>query len=819
MVHVRVWLIAWLSLSLFAGCVSPYDPDVHPRRLVSKSETTRLRPVDLDGNGRDELVRRGRAPGGPDQTVFIRSLGGRAVAQLHFSGAVQSVRFVDVDQNGRLEIIVPVQEEDSLFYNVISGDGRLLHRFFAVGSGAQPGRENADPWDIRGAYMRAADVTGDGEKELISFFKTGFAEQPRGVWVHSYPEGRVLGQLPIGAMPNGDFHFGDSDGDGRREWIFGSIATNNGATGAGMSDDHAYVGAIEVTPSPQIEWVREMGDTFAGAEVRAGDIDGDGDVEILAVRMPREGRQTSSPLQKLDAQTGEVLDQYMPASILRDVQVGNLDRDAAEEIVTLDESGTVQLLNEDLRVIRRRRFDVSVRDIETVSDLNGDGRDELVVYTKNGVLWLSSDFSTVAATPLRGTWRVVETGVGQAPRVAIYAPDRKGKMYLVSIEGNPLWWFFRYGPMAGLVVGAFVLLAGSVVAGRRYQSVRVRDAIREEVVSHSPREWLLLHPNGAIDRVSDGAAELLALDGPDVTRDVLRAERPSFAAELGELAANSAVPDDRSVTVGGRTLSVAVTPLDVFQGGRPYWLVWLEPESATSDTHRAHGLMAQRVAHDLKNPLTSILLTLQRMQMAYREENGQLAQTLDSYTERIEERIASLRRMTTNVLKFVGKEDIRRTPTNFHAFLDDHVETLEKNLPPDIDFRRAFDTEMPSVAVDRDQMQSVIENLVTNAVEAMPDGGRLTVSARLARDLCFDGYPTRDYVVVEVQDTGVGMTKSERERMFEPGFSTRDDTGLGMALVRKVVEDHEGMIEVESEPDIGTSISLYLPTEREEEVA
>jgi len=819
MVHFRVWLIAWISVFLLAGCVSPYDPDVHPRRLVSESEMQRLRPVDLDGNGRDEFVRRGRVRGGPDQTVYIQSLGGRAVAQRHFSGTVKSVRCVDVDQNGRLEIIVPVQEEDSLFYNVLSADGRSLHRFFAVGRGVPEGTDHSDPWDLRGGYVRAADVTGDGEKELISFFRTGFAEQPRGLWVHTYPDGRLLGHLRVGALVGGNSYFGDVDGDRRREWIFGSKATNNGATGAGMSDDRAYVGAIEVTPSPHVEWVREMGDTFAEAEVRHGDIDGDGHADVLALRMPREGRQTSSPLQQLDPGTGEVLEQYMPSSILAEIQVGNLDRDPAEEIVVLDESGTVYLLDKDLRVTRRRQFEIPVRDVQMVSDLDGDGRDEVVAHTKNGTLWLSRDLSTVASTRLRGSWQVIQTGIGQPPQVAISPPDQKGKMFLVRVEVNPLWWFFRYGPMAGLVVGAFVLVGGGVVAVRRYQTARVQDAIREQVMNHSRREWLLLHPDGGIERASAGVAELLRLNGRTVTRDALHRESPAVAEALDEIAASSTVPDDRSVAVEGTTLSVTVTPLDVFQGGRPYWLIWLAPESPSPDAHRAHGLMAQRVAHDLKNPLTSILLTLQRMQMAYREENGQMAQTLDSYTERIEERIASLRRMTTNVLKFVGKEDIRRTPTNIDAFLDDSCTAIAKNLPPDIDFRQAFEDEVPSVPVDRDQMQSVVENLVTNAVEAMPDGGRLTVSARLARDLCFDGYPTRDYVVVEVQDTGVGMTKAERERMFEPGFSTRDDTGLGMALVRKVVEDHEGMIEVESEPDIGTSISLYLPAGRVEEAA
>lgn len=817
MERVRIWVAISFCILFLSGCVSPFDPDIHPRRLVTGEQHRSFQIVDLDGNGRDELVTTGQLPEGRNQSVLIKSLEGRAVAQIAFDGDVQGVRFQDLTQDGRLEIIVPVRVRDSLFYNVVSASGRRLRRFFAVSAGAGGGSGDRRDWDIRGPYIRSADITGDGQKEIISFYKTGFARQPRGVWVHSYPDGELLGHVQIGALPDADTYFGDPDGDDRTEWLFASLATNNGATGAGMTDARAYVGSIEVTASPRVEWVREMGETFSGAELRHGDIDGDEAVEVLAFRRPREGRRTVSALQHIDPTTGDVQRRLDPITLIRQVRVGGIDRDARDETIVLDDAGTVRVLDESLDVTHRRQFDVRVEDIQVVPDLDGDGQEDLVLQTENGALWLAGDLSTVAATPVEGPWSVLRTGVNRSPQIAVRTPN--GQMVRARIEENHWWWLYRYGPVTGLLLGFGALLVGSVIAVRRYQSFRVREAIREQVVSQSNRDWLLLHPQKGIEATSAGAADVLGLNETSVDRDTLRRERPELEQCIDELRTTTAGPQDHTISVDGQSVSVTFVPLEIFRRGRPYWLVWLDPETPKEHEYRAQGLMAQRVAHDLKNPLTSILLTLQRMQMAYRETDGDLAGTLDEYTERIEDRIASLRRMTTNVLKFVGKEEVRRTRTNLNSFLDDLCDTVETNLPPDIELERDFDSSLPSVPVDRDQMQSVIENLVTNGVEAMPDGGRLTIATRLARDLCLDGDAARDYLVVEVQDTGVGMTMSERERIFEPGFSTRDDTGLGMALVRKVIDAHKGDIEVESEPDVGTSITLYLPVEHADEPA
>jgi len=289
------------------------------------------------------------------------------------------------------------------------------------------------------------------------------------------------------------------------------------------------------------------------------------------------------------------------------------------------------------------------------------------------------------------------------------------------------------------------------------------------------------------------------------------------AAQQGEPAAG-AIP-----TSGGSadTAHATATRISPVNGKIPAhegrWLVRIQAsDAADADAYRTWGLMARRVAHDLKNPLTSILLTLQRLQMEYRDRAPDAADDLDAYTARIEERIEHLRRMTKNFMKFIGAETPTLVRTDLNTYLDAQVDLLRSGLPPDIRLRVKQEPDLPPIRIDTEQIQSVLENLVRNAVNALPDGGQITIATRLEQGLRLDpDTPPRDYVELEVLDTGVGMGSAVRERLFEPGFTTSEEgTGLGLAIVQKVIRDHGGYIHVESERGTGSAICLLLPVDQ-----
>jgi two-component system NtrC family sensor kinase len=132
------------------------------------------------------------------------------------------------------------------------------------------------------------------------------------------------------------------------------------------------------------------------------------------------------------------------------------------------------------------------------------------------------------------------------------------------------------------------------------------------------------------------------------------------------------------------------------------------------------------------------------------------------------------------------------------------IRVFQAQLKPagKIDWRMILEDDLPTIAADAELLHRVISNLVLNAMDAMPDGGMLTVRT----------YKEDDGVRVEVSDTGSGLTPEECERLFTPYYTTKQHgTGLGLAIVQSIVTDHQGRVSVQSTPGRGTSFTVDLP--------
>jgi two-component system, NtrC family, sensor kinase len=228
--------------------------------------------------------------------------------------------------------------------------------------------------------------------------------------------------------------------------------------------------------------------------------------------------------------------------------------------------------------------------------------------------------------------------------------------------------------------------------------------------------------------------------------------------------------------------------------------------AARSEHLAALGRLAAGVAHEIRTPLTSLKLFLQSV----REEIA----VSPEHTEDLQIALKQVRRIETTInhfLDFARPQEPMLSSLDFPKLIDDALEVvLPRAHQQEVEVVRSIAPDLPKVEGDMRQLGESLVNLLANALEAMPDGGRLeiSVSAELSAT---DGHQPA-WVRIDVSDTGPGFREEVAKQLFEPFFTTKaSGSGLGLAIVQGTLQRHGGTIKVRSTPGEGTTFTLHLP--------
>jgi len=245
-----------------------------------------------------------------------------------------------------------------------------------------------------------------------------------------------------------------------------------------------------------------------------------------------------------------------------------------------------------------------------------------------------------------------------------------------------------------------------------------------------------------------------------------------------------------------------------------------ELEAQLRQAHKleAVGQMAGGVAHDFNNILTAILGNVELSMDSVRRELGPDHGVVQAM-EHIEKAAHRASALTRQLLTFSRRDVMHPEVLNLNRILADLDNMLRRLITEDIALETLTDSALQSVRADAGQLEQVIINLVVNAADAMPDGGRLTLTTRnvtLDDDTTYKHAEAQSgpYVLLAVSDTGHGMDAATRERIFDPFFTTKavgKGTGLGLATVHGIVKQSAGHIRVLSEPGHGSTFEVYFP--------
>jgi signal transduction histidine kinase len=216
--------------------------------------------------------------------------------------------------------------------------------------------------------------------------------------------------------------------------------------------------------------------------------------------------------------------------------------------------------------------------------------------------------------------------------------------------------------------------------------------------------------------------------------------------------------------------------------------------------------LARRLAHELKNPLFPLQLTVENLLRARQNSPEQFDEVFRESSSTLLAEIANLKAIISRFSEFskmphpqLQRVDLNEVVGNVARLFQAQLHAPDR---PPIECKLALSEPMPAIAADPELLHRALSNLVLNAMDAMPNGGALTMHTR--RD--------RDRARLEISDTGTGLTPEECGRLFTPYYTTKEHgTGLGLAIVQSVISDHGGRISVRSQPGHGTTFIIELP--------
>ncbi len=472
-------IVLLLLVSCF-GCRGSNAPDdLYPMEFLQQDEKDgKLVPFDLDGDGKDEAVAVRENTRTELSDVLIYSNDLTTLGQANFSGLIAGDAFFqDYDNDEIMEVLVPHVVDDSLFVTVVSRTGEKLKKIFLTG-----GKDRIDPdgttydWDPSVLEMEVVESTDGKGRRLLSVLNTGYAMLPRGVLLHSWPEGRKLDEEIIGnAIGKGKVVIADIDGDGKTEVAVTGAASRNGANAGGMGDDVNRLVIFELDIGLEIERVFPLG-TENASLIYGGPNGLAKNLLVLVLYSefsPARGTRIflveSEPWRLRLSDQGSINQRFKRPLFFE------FERGSNPRIVFAKEPNEIWEYDLTTNSSSKSTVGHDLDYIVKTGDLDGDSQEELFTVSNSSstLYWQDSDLEP-RATIFGSSLSIFNRGVGQESYLAVFNESRDRTTFHIA-HSTPWYLMRKYSTTGGVILFIVLFLFTANLAavarkkGRKYE--------------------------------------------------------------------------------------------------------------------------------------------------------------------------------------------------------------------------------------------------------------------------------------------------------------------------------------------------------------
>ncbi len=764
---------------------------------------------DLKGVGSISYIRyidRTNANYPTDFSFIIRNKHHEINAQINIDGELRFFDFFDWDNNSVKELWLVYEKNDSCFVLICDSDGRILIEHFLY-SGKPRNEGNTDyPWLGRINSIHYKDLDLDGNNEFIVVANEGFAAKPRGIFAFHGQTFELLWKYEIGPPINLEPAIIDFDQDGLLEILISTDAPDNHNSANSTADSISYV--ILLSHDGNLKWKKEYGAKFSQVYAVAQDMDNNDKLEIVVMLGdPGTVLDPQIRLEYLNPQSRKAISNYpFPKNTNSSFLVVQAKKDAKKEILVSDENGSIILLDSQLNPIKEKQFPKSIRLQQNISDLNGDGLDEIIIATPEGRFLLDYNLEIIAKlngdVNFLGNFKFyLHPRRNATPLLATYYEDKTVYSELVH---NPYYTIQLIFPWFVLILisgtGYFII----TWIPRTFNRIRFLHRVIGLSFARNYNAIFLINQGFFISEANQEARELLDITNkklPFRIKDLPESVKKIKDA-LDRLKEKS--PTKHVIKIRrNHAEKLIAEPLFKRGSKKPNWLI-----VSQTDHINAWSKSAQKIAHDIKTPLSSVALNLHSLQERLEKEKLADKAAIHDDIEIMKKELNRVGELTKSFLKFVDlekpkfqvvdlKETVQHSVNHFKTFLNDQL-SIETH----------FDEDAIETWADPQQIEQVFQILIENSIDALRGDGKIQISTVVFEPV---DEPSQKMIQIEVTDTGPGIDSKDIEKVFDPSFTTKQDgTGMGLAIAKKTIEDHGGEIDVYSRKGLGTTFRFTL---------
>lgn len=763
---------------------------------------------DLDADGVDELVMSRKNNDTDLWGVSCTDITGGARWQYWPQQRTEAVDAVDIDSDGELEVIARERAGDSAFLLIFTKDGRLEERMKVLRG---TDINDSGDWDGFFGFKGAVDLNGDGKKELFLSAGTSFDLEPRGVFVIDPSSGKELWHYWVGFYPS-DIKFDDLDADGDLEIVMGGASPANGGQMNGTDDIHTYVFVLD--HQGRHLWSKQIGGVFSRTGIEIADFNKDGKKEIVVIETTDNGDfYGQDRIFILDGATGDQEKVVKKGHTYKGSLLCDINKDGVPEIVVGNTDGVLRAYDRNLKEVARFKYGTGIKACDS-GDIDDDGRPEIIAASQDGKLHiLNASLSPMGSFEVGGGYEVggeIVSDKGKFKEVLFFAnqPDGEVEYYLLKMSKK------LSNQAIILIIVSPLVLALFVTGGLIIPVLYRRNKLFRKTLDKSSSGIILLSNKGLIRIFNKTARDIFGITKEITLKrhfKVLDIDANMETLRRSILESICLEEPRRGTITVDQGEKERLVEVQTFKTGTKIWLVSLSDVTEQEYGRRVATLMpvAQQLAHGIKNPLNNIKLALGRLQKfiaTSKERQDEAAKYSLMATEEAERLV----KLTNGFMRFTKLEMPEFKSVALELIVKEVVDRFKQMLSSGIEISVVTDRNLPKLMLDRAQISIAIDHLVDNAIAAITGKGKVTIKASL-REEALESGKTKG-VEISVSDTGAGIPLKYKNRIFEPYFSLKEEgTGLGLCMVKKLIENHNGTVNFNSEEGQGTTFTIRLP--------